>query len=200
MNKRPPMESPVGTIRRSSRKSRGTNETICTPPDLMPLEPSLLGADRIPPPPPPPPPVPQSIDAPLTLEPIQPPPPKKKAAAKKAPSGVPSSAAKADKKPKESAKKGSEASEKKRTTISANELKALAREQGMQTSPAVAPMLQQVFSAASSYRLPARELSLLLMKIALESTQQHRRKRVLVRDIQPLLTLLQALFLLTAKK
>ena len=72
--------------------------------------------------------------------------------------------------------------------ISLTDLKALARSQGMQSSAGARGMLKSRLSTGRD-----RDLAVQIMKLAIQAAADNKRKRVLERDVAPLLGLLDAL-------
>ncbi len=78
------------------------------------------------------------------------------------------------------------------TDITVQELKALVKSHGMQSAAAVCPLIHESFR----HCVGQREISLLIMNTAMELARQNRRKRILVHDVEPLVTMMKQLFVI----
>ncbi len=78
------------------------------------------------------------------------------------------------------------------TDVTAKELKAFVKSHGMQSATAVCPLIRESFR----HCIGQREVAMLLINTAMELARQNRRKRVLVRDVEPLVTMLKQLFVI----
>ena len=74
--------------------------------------------------------------------------------------------------------------------LTVKELKELVKSHGLQSAAAACPLIRESFRQ----HMGQRDIALLLVNTAMELAMQNRRKRVLVRDVEPLVTMLKQLF------